>query len=174
LAFLAYDFFGRIVEKAIFLRNLEKMRLKGQSPDETKMMLELKDGEQLTPEDIERAMEDPDIKPLPLYSSDGKTGPQLYFGPGFEDRLEMELEELIGGEMGVSEEDAKIREEEDALFAKLAGPPPDDLAASLLDGIEDDEGESVAEAAEDKDESISVDEKLSLKDSNGKTKKSRV
>jgi len=44
-------------------------------------------------------MNDPDIKPAALYSSvDGsashpKPAAQLYFGPGFEARLEMELDE---------------------------------------------------------------------------------
>jgi hypothetical protein len=99
LGFLGYDFFGRIVEKAIFLRNLDKMRAVGGDVevDEREVPLEMQEGEQLEASDIERAMEDPDIKPVPLYGAsqdnDKKRGPHLYFGPGFEDRLEMELEE---------------------------------------------------------------------------------
>jgi hypothetical protein len=44
-------------------------------------------------------MNDPDIKPVALYSAESGSGKaqkpavQLYFGPGFEDRIEMELDE---------------------------------------------------------------------------------
>jgi hypothetical protein len=97
LGFLGYDFFGRIVEKAIFLRNLANLKAAGGEVDEREVPLEMKEGEQLEASDIERAMQDADIKPVPLYGvsqdSDKKQGPQLYFGPGFEDRLEMEMEE---------------------------------------------------------------------------------
>lgn len=102
LGFLGYDFFGRIVEKAIFLRNLAALKAdcaNGESVDERTVPMELSSGEQLQPSDIERAMEDSDILPVPLYgaSQDEKkmVKPQLYFGPGFEDRLEMELEEYV-------------------------------------------------------------------------------
>jgi hypothetical protein len=47
-------------------------------------------------EDIERALQDPDIKPATVYGTEDLTGPssiQLYFGPGWEDRLELEMEE---------------------------------------------------------------------------------
>jgi hypothetical protein len=97
LGFLGYDFFGRIVEKSIFLRNLANLKAAGGEVDEREVPLEMQEGEQLEASDIERAMQDPDIKPVPLYGvsqdSDKKQGPQLYFGPGFEDRLEMEMEE---------------------------------------------------------------------------------
>jgi hypothetical protein len=97
LGFLGYDFFGRIVEKSIFLRNLANLKDGGGEVDEREVPLEMKEGEQLEASDIERAMQDQDIKPVPLYGvsqdSDRKQGPQLYFGPGFEDRLEMEMEE---------------------------------------------------------------------------------
>lgn len=97
LGFLGYDFFGRIVEKSIFLRNLANLKAAGGEVDEREVPLEMQEGEQLEASDIERAMEDPDIKPVPLYGvsqdSDKKQGAQLYFGPGFEDRLEMEMEE---------------------------------------------------------------------------------
>ena len=147
LAFLAYDFFGRIVEKAIFLRNLERQKQSGQAVDETNIVLELEPGEQLELEDIERAMRDPDIQPTPLFrASTGdrtdqapKIGPQLYFGPGFEERLEMELDELLlanageGHTLPLSPEELKIRQEEDALFARLAAPPEMGGVSSLLE-----------------------------------------
>ena len=111
LAFLAYDFLGKVVEKAIFLRRLaqrEKIRagkgrgnVKGDdSNDGDDFLLELKGTDQLTAEDIDRSLNDSTIVSEPLYgatnSSLGGTGgskPQLYFGPGFEERLEMEMEE---------------------------------------------------------------------------------
>ena len=115
LAFLAYDFLGKVVEKAIFLRRLaqrEKIRAgkgrgnvkgedgDGDDDDGDDFLLELKGTDQLTMEDIDRSLNDSTIVSEPLYgatnSSLGGTGgskPQLYFGPGFEERLEMEIEE---------------------------------------------------------------------------------
>lgn len=66
--------------------------------DETNMVWELKQGEQLTPEDIERSMADPDIRPASLlHGADESSHPsfQLYFGPGFEERLELEMDEYV-------------------------------------------------------------------------------
>jgi hypothetical protein len=131
LAFLAYDFLGRIVEKAICLRNIEKQKRSSGQVNEADMLLELSQGEQLEVQDIARAMEDPDIKPVPLYSGAAEkekqhVGTQLYFGPGFEDRLEMEMEEMLaGGSLKLSEEERKVRQEEDELFARLDHPPSD-------------------------------------------------
>ena len=58
-------------------------------------MLELKPTEQLEPEDIQKALEDASVRPVSLYGSVGslQPGTQLYFGPGFENRLEVEMEE---------------------------------------------------------------------------------
>lgn len=112
LAFLGYDRMGRIVEKAIYLRNLKKKQRTGgkatakrdqdndiENPSSFKLR-ELSSGEQLTADDIKEALEDPDVKPAPLFGLDAekKEGElprnvQLYFGPGFEQRLELELEE---------------------------------------------------------------------------------
>ena len=103
---------------------------------------ELGPGEQLTEQDIQRAMDDPDIKPVPLYSVESKTrslGPQLYFGPGFEDRLEMEMDEMLW-DMNhakkvndkLSKEELLIRQQEDELFAQLAKPPTQDGIVALL------------------------------------------
>ena len=111
LAFLAYDRFGRIVEKAIYLRNLEKVQNRGAKSKEelqtglldkiTGPLWELNAGEQLTKEDIERSLEDPDVKPATVYGKDdsagGQASIQLYFGPGWEDRLELEMEEYVSG-----------------------------------------------------------------------------
>ena len=70
------------------------MREKGQF-DAMKTKWDLKEGEHLLPKDIEKAMEDPDIRPAPLHSLEESSQPtfQLYFGPGFEERLELEMEE---------------------------------------------------------------------------------
>ena len=65
--------------------------------DERAILLELEKGEQLAKSDIETAMND--IRPAAMYStkssvvSSNKPVAQLYFGPGFEDRVEMELDE---------------------------------------------------------------------------------
>ena len=134
LAFLAYDCFGRIVEKAILLRNVEKRRVTGGEVNEAAILVELDPGEQLEENDIVRAMEDPDIKPVPLFSSstEKKIGSQLYFGPGFEDRLELEMEEMLYSSKKLSEEELKIRQEEDELFAELSKPPTRDGIETLL------------------------------------------
>jgi hypothetical protein len=58
------------------------------------MIPELLDGDQLDLGDIKQAISDTDTKSL--YNSSGVSSSQvaqLYFGPGFEDRLEMELDE---------------------------------------------------------------------------------
>lgn len=128
LAFLAHDFVGRIVETAIFLRKqTQHDKLMAAKDDADVIILpQLDEGEQLEKVDIAKAMKA--INPMPLYggTSDGKTKqvePQLYFGPGFEDRLEMELEEMMAGQGDISEHEMKIRREEDKLFEKLAEPP---------------------------------------------------
>jgi hypothetical protein len=116
LAFLGYDFFGKIVEKAIFLRSLreEGGSLKQQpkvvpAKDATSTaslsasaLLEMKEGKQLTAGDIETALNDTTLSIKPIYNAVGsglgtagdgrQQALQLYFGPGFEERLEMELE----------------------------------------------------------------------------------
>lgn len=58
---------------------------------------ELTGGDQLSVKDIQRAISETSLKSL-YSSSNGDIGKstqiaQLYFGPGFEDRLELELEE---------------------------------------------------------------------------------
>jgi hypothetical protein len=65
--------------------------------DDAEVLGELRRGEQLTAGDIELAMDDPDIRPVPLHGVEKTSRPsvQLYFGPGFEERLELELEECV-------------------------------------------------------------------------------
>jgi hypothetical protein len=99
LAFLGYDFMGKIIEKAIFLRFLEKREeMKSCAEKNDDMVLELGPSEQLTKKDIERALNDSTVVPKPLYNSsnsilDSKDAVQIYFGPGFEERIEMEMEQ---------------------------------------------------------------------------------
>jgi hypothetical protein len=132
LAFLAYDFLGRIIEKAIVLRLQQQ-----QSSNSDSVVWELSRGEQLEPIDIERAMKHPDILPVPLFSATSASNtvttttglpkiiPQLYFGPGFEDRLELELEEMMYGTKtaSLSAEEMQVRQQEDELFTKFLGEP---------------------------------------------------
>jgi hypothetical protein len=79
--------------QAIYLRNIANKK------DDKNLLLELHEGEQLGADDIEKAINDSTIRPVSLYSScDNESSKlpvaaQLYFGPGFEDRLEMELDE---------------------------------------------------------------------------------
>ena len=85
-----------VVLQTIFLKNLHKLRHQRFGDiAEVDILSELSPGEQLCEEDIEKAMNDPDIRPKALHASDGAIDPpvQLYFGPGFEERLELELEE---------------------------------------------------------------------------------
>jgi hypothetical protein len=95
LGFLGYDRMGRIVEKAVHLRNAKRNK-DGENPLDLRLR-KLPEGEQLTKEDIQEALEDPDVKPESLFrlerQSHGLPNTQLYFGPGFEQRLELELEE---------------------------------------------------------------------------------
>lgn len=95
LGFLGYDRIGRIVEKAVYLRNAKRTN---DDVNPTDLSLrKLPDGDQLSKEDIEAALKDPDVKPESLFRLDSKSqnlpNAQLYFGPGFEQRLELELEE---------------------------------------------------------------------------------
>jgi hypothetical protein len=82
--------------QAIFLKNLAKAKLTNDEVDERTILLELEHGDQLEKRDIDEAM--CHLKPVSLYCRvDGgpaeKPVAHLYFGPGFEDRLELELEE---------------------------------------------------------------------------------
>ncbi|OEU19267.1 hypothetical protein FRACYDRAFT_235317 [Fragilariopsis cylindrus CCMP1102] len=125
-AFLAYDRFGRNVEKAIFLRNDEA----NDRDFSNRSLWDLPKGEQLTLEDIERALQDPDIKPATVYGTEDSTGPssiQLYFGPGWEDRLELEMDEMIASAKGtdhqISEEERMVRNHEMELLVRISAPP---------------------------------------------------
>ena len=95
LGFLGYDRMGRIVEKAVYLRNARRNK-DGENPTDLRLR-KLPEGDHLTKDDIQEALQDPDVKPQSLFrlekQSQSFPNTQLYFGPGFEQRLELELEE---------------------------------------------------------------------------------
>jgi len=138
LSFLGYDFMGKIIEKAIFLRCLKNREQKRSNDgdknkrviDDEKMILELELGEQLTKEDIERALGDSTIGGKALYNAAhsvlDNASVQLYFGPGFEERIEMELDQMLMSQKSkcqLSGEEKEIRQKEDELFEQLKAPP---------------------------------------------------
>ena len=93
LGFLAYDIFGKICERAVSLR----LESSGKAAGSPNVLPELSEGDQLEKIDIDRAMADVDLKSLHCSSSvelgNSSKMTQLYFGPGFEDRLELEMDE---------------------------------------------------------------------------------
>jgi hypothetical protein len=123
--------------QAIFLRNMKRLKEQRGEIDETTVLWAMQRGEQLLPADIEKAMKDSDIRPIPLHSLEhtDQLSVQLYFGPGFEDRLELEMEEMIAGgkKQTLSEEERRIRCEEATLFDKLSKPPSLDGVSQLMD-----------------------------------------
>lgn len=143
LAFLGYDFCGKIIEKAIFIKCLEKREglrqsgVSGMTQDEH--VLELGRDEQLTKEDIEKALNDSTVVPKPLYNSSNATlqatdAAQIYFGPGFEERIEMEMEQIFMGKTAISQltpEEIAIRKKEDELFENMKQAP------EVLNGVMD-------------------------------------
>mmetsp|Transcript_19983 Transcript_19983/g.30254 ORF Transcript_19983/g.30254 Transcript_19983/m.30254 type:complete len:627 (-) Transcript_19983:341-2221(-) len=143
LAFLGYDFMGKIIEKSIFLKFLEKredQRSNSAGADnEGEPVLEMGHNNQLTKEDIDKSLADSTIVAHPLYNAaesvvGSSAAAQIYFGPGFEDRIEFEMEEMIMGKSKdnqMSEEELANRKKEDTLFEELKSPPV------LLDGIMD-------------------------------------
>ena len=77
------------------INNKEQEQRQGGNPS---ILWELKEGEQLSQQDIETALQDPEIQPKPLVQrnpndTSSKPALQRYFGPGFEERLELEMEE---------------------------------------------------------------------------------
>merc|ERR1712029_1198428 len=139
MGFLAYDLFGKIVERAVSLRldsNLSH-QFKGISRSNCPL-LELTGGDQLEGKNIKQALAELDLKPL--YSSlninlgDSATMTQLYFGPGFEDRLELEMDELFRSKTkSLPEEEIKARKEEENLFSNLPETP---ALVNLMDVLE--------------------------------------
>ena len=91
---------GKIVEKAIFLKYLkmrEHERING-TLNNADLILELGNNDQLTKEDVELALSDSTVVPKPLYNSADSAlnpidGAQIYCGPGFEERIEVEMEQ---------------------------------------------------------------------------------
>lgn len=144
LAFLAYDFMGKIVEKAIFLRCMSKLKEHNMKnrPESAHMLLQLDANEQLSEEDIDRSLNDSTMTSKALYNASTSTlaesagFAQLYFGPGFESRIEMELDQICSkrqrdAKEQASSEEIEIRIKEDALFKDLKKPP------KLLEGVMD-------------------------------------
>jgi len=137
LAFLGYDFMGKIVEKAIFLRCTKKFESK--EGNKHKLILQMGANEQLTKGDIDNAMKDSTVMSKPLYNAhnsvlDSAEAVQLYFGPGFEDRIEMEMEQIVMGKKKgtcLSEKEKQVRVEEEKIFDNLKNPPV------LLEGVMD-------------------------------------
>jgi len=143
LGFLAYDFFGKIVEKAVYLR-LDYDSSKNVKQDHSRFdssLLELTGGDQIAKENIDQALAEVDLSSL--YSSSnidlGKSSKiaQLYFGPGFEDRLELEMDEIFGSkEKALSQEEMKMRQDEEHLFSELPEVPV--LLSSVTDILAED------------------------------------
>jgi len=141
LAFLGYDFMGKIVEKAIFLRCLKKLQKEEMERCrvEKRMLLQLEADEQLTEEDVCNALKDSTVMAKPLYNACNSVlakgeAVQLYFGPGFEERIELELEQIVMPKKKATqftEKEKEIRAEEDELFDKIKSPP------ILLNGVMD-------------------------------------
>mmetsp|Transcript_21473 Transcript_21473/g.44794 ORF Transcript_21473/g.44794 Transcript_21473/m.44794 type:complete len:353 (-) Transcript_21473:226-1284(-) len=154
LAFLAHDFFGRIVEKSIGGRKEieHEQQEKKQKNEPLVILQELDQHEQLTQDNVERALQQhADLQATPMFSSGSsnndpkttqkkKSMAQLYFGPGFEDRVEMEMEELMRQEQVLDQQqhkaqganpttdeeddDLKWRQQEDELFGQLVAQGP--------------------------------------------------
>lgn len=131
LGFLAYDFFGKLVEKAVALR-LERQSSKKHAQQALSggcsTLPELKRGDQLEKGNIEQALVEVDLNSLHSSSNIelGKSAniTQLYFGPGFEDRLELEMDEIFGSkEKVLSQEEIKTRQEEEHLFSEIPEVP---------------------------------------------------
>jgi len=113
--------------KAIYLRYLAK-RKAATAHQIDHVILELEQGQQLEVQDIEKALHHETMNTRPLYA------PQLYFGPGFENRLELEFSYITDKQTDdclSDQEEMKIRLREDDLFAKIAAPP------KLLEGVFD-------------------------------------
>lgn len=137
LSFLAYDFMGKIVEKAVSLRFKH-----GSSPrNNSNFILQLPRGEQLDPSDIQKVMNSHSsihaVTSTPIYSSSFENNytktvvtPQLYFGPGFEKRLEAELQLHTSKKsskkktLEISAKEKLIRQQEDELFKSLSQKNP--------------------------------------------------
>jgi len=154
LGFLAYDFFGKIVEKAVSLR-LECDTSKYAKQDLSRFdspLLELTGGDQIEKGNIEQALAEMDLNSL--YSSSnidlGKSAniTQLYFGPGFEDRLELEIDEIFGSkEKALSQEEMKARQEEEHLFSELPQVPT--LLSSVTSVFNGDQTDDAKDQTDD-------------------------
>ena len=108
------------------------------------LLLELTAGDQLEKKDIEQAIAEVDLNSLCSSSNVdlGKSAKitQLYFGPGFEDRLELEMDEIFGSkDKLLSKEEMEARKEEEHLFSELPEVPTLRTSASNLGDNDSDE-----------------------------------
>ena len=108
------------------------------------LLLELTGGDQLEKKDIEQAIAEVDLNSLCSSSNVdiGKSAKitQLYFGPGFEDRLELEMDEIFGSkDKLLSKEEMEARKEEEHLFSALPEVPALRTGASNLGDNDSDE-----------------------------------
>lgn len=97
-------------------------------PSRSSPLLELAGGDQLEKANIVQALAEVDLKSLYTSSNIGLGEAakitQLYFGPGFEERLELEMDEIFGSkEKSLSQEEIKVRKDEENLFAELPQLP---------------------------------------------------
>lgn len=174
---------GKIVEKAIFLRYLDQenklkhsTKIRKRQDNANNVILELGRKEQLNVEDILRAYHDTTLNTSSLYSTshsvlyetsdknkaksqliktDNTYGAasQLYFGPGFEERLELELDQIIYENSShknkrrktepISEKEKQIRIKEDEVFSNLAKAPTllQGNFSDFLNRVDDDKNE---------------------------------
>lgn len=147
-------FFGKIVEKAVSLR-LECDTSTYAKQDLSRFdspLLELTGGDQIEKGNIEQALAEMDLNSL--YSSSnidlGKSAniTQLYFGPGFEDRLELEIDEIFGSkEKALSQKEMKARQEEEHLFSELPQVPT--LLSSVTSVFNGDQTDGAKDQTDD-------------------------
>uniref|UniRef100_A0A7S2K0X2 Uncharacterized protein n=1 Tax=Leptocylindrus danicus TaxID=163516 RepID=A0A7S2K0X2_9STRA len=132
LAYIGYDMMGRVVEKAIECKRKDKETASSKN-------FQLGPGEQLSVKDIEATKTDPEILSLlngNVQQGEGVKASQLYFGPGFEHRLELELEHMTKTDKSEKDKSKKkdIEKAEDELFESLVTP-------RILEGVTDVLGE---------------------------------
>lgn len=132
LAFLGYDLMGRIVERAIEVRYPGK---------DFRTISNIPKGDQLSVQDVRHVLSFGEFGSQKLATVSTSTGsenykPQLYFGEGFEDNLEVELEQLSGAIKKNTEKEVQVAESENLLFASIAKPRPKfDIVASLMSDV---------------------------------------
>ena len=131
---------------ALRLESSKRQNKKTPSFCSDSLLLELTGGDQLEKKDIEQAIAKVNLNSLCSSSNVdlGKSAKitQLYFGPGFEDRLELEMDEIFGSkDKLLSKEEMEARKEEEHLFSALPEVPALRTGASNLGDNDSDECE---------------------------------